>query len=240
MGHACQPWAVHSGSLGVGGVGDGHWLMLTGGPSPDVNMALVHDGNPLTLAAVRQTVEDRGYSTLIMLAGPSQGADLESGWQHAGAMPFMSAELAGESLQADPRVRRAGREDFDTVGELIAEAFWLGREDADVCARVLLVEEDAMSVWLLVEEGQPVSTVTTVLVDDAVCVWCMATPSRFGRRGYGRALLADVLLRAREAGASIGLLGATPAGQPLYEATGWETLEDWQLYLNAQSAQFAH
>ncbi len=153
----------------------------------------------------------------------------------------MAADLTGEHLRADRRVRRAGSEDFDAVGELIAEAFGLGREDADVCARVLLVEdEDEMSIWLLEEDGQPVSTVTTVPVDEAVCVWCMATPSRLGRRGYGRALLGDVLLRAREAGASVGLLGATPSGQPLYEATGWETLEGWQLYLNAKSAQFSH
>ncbi len=240
MGRGCQAWATHSGALGVGGVGDGHWLMLTGGPSPDVNMVLVHDGDPQTLAAVERTVADRGYATLMMLAGRSREAELQSGWQHAGAMPFMSAELDGASLRFDPRVRRAGRQDFDTVAELIAEAFGLGREDADVCARVLLTEDESMNIWLLIEDGQPVSTVTTVPIDDAVCVWCMATPSRFERRGYGRALLGDVLLRAAEAGASIGLLGATPAGQPLYEAMGWETLEGWQIYLNAQSAQFAH
>ncbi len=73
MGRGCQPWAAHSGSLGIGAVGDGHWLMLTGGPSPDVNMALVHDGDAATLGAVRQTVEDAGYATLMMLAGPEPG-----------------------------------------------------------------------------------------------------------------------------------------------------------------------
>jgi len=53
-------------------------------------------------------------------------------------------------------------------------------------------------------------------------------------------LLADVLARARLEGASIGLLGATPAGRPLYDATGWTTLEEWQLFLSSDSTQFGH
>lgn len=41
-------------------------------------------------------------------------------------------------------------------------------------------------------------------------------------------------------GAEIGLLGATPAGLPLYEATGWRTVEQWRVFTNAASAQFSH
>jgi GNAT superfamily N-acetyltransferase len=64
----------------------------------------------------------------------------------------------------------------------------------------------------------------------------MATPQRFARRGYGRAILADVLLRAKLEGASIGLLGATPAGKALYDSTGWTTLEDWRMFLTPDAA----
>lgn len=240
MGRSTQGWVQHAGPRAVGELGAGHWLMLSGAPSPDVNMALVHDGVSATLADTQHTVETAGYPSLFMLAGRSQGADLGSGWQRAGAMPFMCSDIGGKHLDADPRVRRATDSDFDAVGDLLADAFGLTREVSDVCARLVQVEQDALRVWLLTEEGQPVSTVTTGIVDDVVCVWCMATPQRFGRRGYGRSLLAHVLLRAREQGTSIGLLGATPAGQPLYEATGWQTLEEWELFLNAESTQFAH
>ena len=41
-----------------------------------------------------------------------------------------------------------------------------------------------------------------------------------------------------EGGCTVGLLGATPAGQPLYESTGWTTLEPWDIYVNGDSAQF--
>jgi len=67
----------------------------------------------------------------------------------------------------------------------------------------------------------------------------MGTPQRFGRRGYGKAILASVLDTAREDGAVLGLLGATPAGLPLYEATGWQTQETWDLFTDATSAQFS-
>ena len=56
---------------------------------------------------------------------------------------------------------------------------------------------------------------------------------------HGRALLADVLRRGKLEGASIGLLGATPAGKPLYDATGWTTLEGWRLFLSSERRQWA-
>lgn len=54
-----------------------------------------------------------------------------------------------------------------------------------------------------------------------VSVWMMGTPARFARRGYA-------------------LLGATPAGQPLYEATGWRSVDEWQVFPNSTPAQFSH
>jgi GNAT superfamily N-acetyltransferase len=240
MGRGCQPWVVHGGPRAVGGVAGGAWLMLTGAPSPDVNMALVHDGDAQTLATTKQAVEAAGFPTLFMVAGRSKGSELDSGWQHVGAMPFMSSMLDDEHLRADARVRQAGESDFDTVVELLGDVYGMTHDVAEVCALVLRAEPDAMHVWLLVDGEQAVSTVMTTIVDDVVCVWCMGTPARFARRGHGRALLGDVLLRAKNAGATIGLLGATPAGRPLYEATGWQTLEEWELFVNAESTQFPH
>jgi hypothetical protein len=49
-----------------------------------------------------------------------------------------------------------------------------------------------------------------------------------------------VLQLAYDDGATLGLLGATPAGLPLYEATGWRTEETWDLYTDAVSEQFSH
>jgi hypothetical protein len=72
-----------------------------------------------------------------------------------------------------------------------------------------------------------------------VTLWCMATPPRLGRRGFGRALRGHVLALAREGGATLGLLVATPAGEPLCRATGWGVVDTWEIRVNAASAQFS-
>lgn len=152
----------------------------------------------------------------------------------------MTLALTRSDLRLDSRVRQAGPEDFEVVSKLVASSFNLTQEIGDVVAKILHLDDAAGKIWMLFDEASAVSTVLTSIVDDAVCVWCMGTPRRFARRGYGRALLADALLRARVEGAAIGLLGATPAGKPLYEATGWTTAEQWQLFLSSESAQFSH
>ena len=97
----------------------------------------------------------------------------------------------------------------------------------------------AASFWLLEDEGQVKSGVVTCRAADSVSLWTMSTPAAFARRGFGRALLGAVLFQAREEGVIIGLLGATAAGFPLYRASGWRTIEEWHLFVNATSAQFS-
>lgn len=241
MGLSVQVMAAANAPRGLGRIGDGYWLMLTGEPRPDVNLALVYTADVGQLESALLAVEASGAPTLLAVAGPATGTAPGAGWELSGAMPFMACELAGQDLRADDRVRRAGGADFDVVTGLLAEAFAMSREAAGAAARVLSLDDrSGLEVWLLEDDGVPVSTVMTSVVADAVCVWCMATPGRYGRRGFGRALLVHVLLEARGAGASTGLLGATPAGRPLYAATGWKVLEEWQLYLrNRASRQFS-
>jgi GNAT superfamily N-acetyltransferase len=233
MGHSARSFLV-AGNRAVQDQGPGYWVALSGAPSPDANMALVDTGDSGVLAAVVRRIEDAGLPTLIILAGAGRGAQPGTGWQHVGDMPFMAFALDGARLHPDGRVRQARVDDFGVVSDLVASSFGLIPEVAAVVAGILELGDAAGKLWLLVEGAQAVSTVLTSIVDDAVCVWCMGTPPRFARHGYGRSLLTDVLLRARLEGAGIGLLGATPAGKPLYDATGWTTLEQWQLYLNPE------
>jgi GNAT superfamily N-acetyltransferase len=216
--------------------GPGYWVALSGAPSPELNMALVASAEPAAIATTLRKVEESGYPTLFMLAGGSRHSELGAPWQHVGDMPFMASAMSEEHLTRDERVRRATADDFEAVSELLGTSFGLARELSDLMAGLVKLEVTVGTIWLLVEEDTPVSTVLTSIVDDTVCVWCMATPQRFARRGYGRAILADVLLRAKLEGASIGLLGATPAGKALYDSTGWTTLEDWRMFLTPDAA----
>ena len=223
----------------IGEQGPGFWVALSGATSPDANMVLVDGADQETATAVVAVVEKAGCPTLFMLAGAARDSVLGPRWQSVGVMPFMMRDLTSEQFEPDRRARRAGPGDLKVFSGLMADSFDLSGEVADFMAQLLLLDDLAAEIWLLVDHGVAVSTVLTSIVDDAVCLWCMATPPRFARRGYGRSLLTEVLSKAREQGATIGLLGATPAGRPLYEATGWTALENWPIFTNATSAQFA-
>jgi GNAT superfamily N-acetyltransferase len=67
----------------------------------------------------------------------------------------------------------------------------------------------------------------------------MATAPARQRQGAGRALLEAVLRRHRADGNSRFYLIATPAGRPLYEALGFQTVDDLTLYIAGHSEQFA-
>lgn len=219
--------------------GVGYWIALSGVPSPDLNMSLVSSGDTRVADRVLEQVTESGVPSLFMLAGEGQAAKLGAPWQHVGEMPFMASDLDPDYLGADPRVRQADARDVDVVCALMADAFGLAIALLnDVIARVLSDGNGPTKIWVLDEGDVAVSAVLTSMVDDAVTVWSMSTPARFARRGYGRAILADTLLRAKSDGAKVGLLGATPPGKPLYDATGWITLEHWQMFASAESVQF--
>jgi hypothetical protein len=204
-------------------------------------MALVHGSDPGDLKDVVDRIDEMDAPTLLFCTGDglALAEELGDGWAHVGAMPFMTAEVASTPQRLDPRVRRVTIEDREAVLGLWTDAFGIPAELFGQLLDAQLSEADAdMAAWLLEDDGVAVSTVTTSCAGDALTVWCMATPERFGRRGFGRALLGDTMARAASDGTAVGLLGATPAGKPLYDATGWTTLEDWQIYTNGDSAQF--
>ena len=222
-------------------VEDGWWIVLTGAPSPDMNMALLHRNDDEALALVLRSMEDVGCPALMMFAGEgrSLASQLPTGWVDVGAMPIMAVDLARTPTIPDSRVRRAGAADISALTALLAESY--GMDPSAVTAMTSSAgRDDGLSLWILEQDGMGVSMVATHRDGASVSVWAMGTPARFGRRGYGRALLAHVLHEARQDGARQGLLGATPAGFPLYDATGWHTFDEWQIFTNATSAQFSH
>ena len=222
-------------------VEDGWWLVLTGAPSPDMNMALLHRDNRTDLAHVLERVAHIDCPALLMFAGEgrSLASLLPAGWDDVGAMPVMAVDLAQTPTLPDPRVRRAGPADITTLTQLLAESYGMDPSLVEAMPAVAGRDSDLV-LWLLEHDGVAVSMVATFHDGDSVSVWAMGTPQRFGRLGYARALLAHVLHEAEQNGAEVGLLLATPAGFPLYDATGWRTFEEWRIFTNATSAQFSH
>jgi GNAT superfamily N-acetyltransferase len=145
----------------------------------------------------------------------------------------MSLDLPKAQFAPDVRVRRADDEDYESVVQLVTDSNSFGREVAEVGVAILREEVGSPIIWLLHDNGVPVSTVSSAVVEDAVCIWSMATPPRYRKRGYGRAVLSHALHHAYECrGAVHGLLAASPAGKPVYDATGWLVVEEWQMYMS--------
>jgi hypothetical protein len=241
MGEAISGWGAIPGA--VTEVSEGHWVLLSGAPSPDVNLVLVHSSDARVLEDALATVDRVGAPAVVCLAGEASGHGMATSWQEVGTMPFMQADLAEVPQLADGRVRVAGRDDVEVTVALLAEAYGMDPVVARIAVEPVLTGlTDAtsdMRYWLLVEDGVAVSMVLDARAGDVITLWCMGTPQRFGRRGHGRALLGHVMDAARQDGVTVGLLGATAAGKPLYDATGWRTLEEWRLFVNATSVQFA-
>jgi hypothetical protein len=219
--------------------GPGYWVALSGARLDDANLALVDTRDPTMLAHALEQIERPGFPTSLSLAGACRGYQLGPGWKHVRDAPFMGRTLSQDLGSADRRVREAGVEDYEVVSQIIADAFGLTKDVSDTMAGIVRHPDPGAKVWLLVVDERPVSTVLASIVEDAVCVWCAATPARFTRRGHCRALLAEVLSKASLQGATTGLLVSSPAGKPFYDATGWTTLETWSTFTNARWAQLA-
>jgi hypothetical protein len=183
-----------------------------------MNMALVSSGGKLEVDRVLALVATSEIPTLFMLAGSGHSQELEAPWQFAGEIPFKASSLSSDHLRADGRVREAGPDDAGIVCELL-EAYGIeGDLFAQAISAVFIEGSHESKVWLLVDDGVWVSAVLTKLVDAVVSVLCMATPERFGRRGYGRAVLAHALLSAKSEGAVMGLWAQPLRGSPCMTA----------------------
>lgn len=238
MGASIASWPT--GDRAVTGAGDGWWLMLSGAPSADANIALVYASDAEVLRDVVAQIEHAGLPTLLLTAGDAPTGVLSERWSNVGTMPFMIAELPDTPSTTGARARRAVASDVDTVVDLLADAYDVQPEVAAALVEPVLRPDGPIAFWLLEDAATPVSTIMTARHEDVVTLWCMATRRQDRRRGHGRALLAHVLAAASSDGAQVGLLGATPDGEGLYRATGWQALEDWRVWSDAPSVQFGH
>ena len=213
----------------------GSWYFLSGMPAADVNLAMVHEDDIDVLTKTLREISLMDVPTCLFLAadGKNLSSKLPDEWSHAGVFPLMTKALSNDVQEFDPRVSLATVDDIEDSMTLMAEAFLLDPINFAFLVETSKSPDSLSKIWMLKEDGVAVSTMTTMLVDDALTVWCMATPPQYARKGYGKALLSDVLARNAATNAKIGLLGATSAGEPLYKATGWEVLEGWDVYLNS-------
>lgn len=209
------------------------WYLLTGFPTADANVALVHQDDSSALDKITEQIEKMAVPACVFLADHARAlaSEIGEGWTFAGTTPFMSLDLEAAELKEDSRVRLASQDDFEKVVALMSETFRMDYDTASQGASPMKNVNSKSDIWIIEYDGQSISTAITRRVDSSITLWNMATSPRFARKGYGRAIMNHALYQARQDGAKTGLLMASDAGKPLYDAAGWVTVEDWDVYL---------
>jgi GNAT superfamily N-acetyltransferase len=239
-----EPSAVRRSRLGTsaalwsaGGahrVEPGWWEAMSGVRSVDFNMLLCHGSDPALVTRSLELVAESKDPAVITLAGPGLANAqvlVDAGWVCIGTSPFMVLrEMGSRGFEADPDVTEAGPDELPGVWEAVREAFGLTPALARIAIPENVLETPGQRLWILAENGALRSCVATVQVDAAIAVWSMATPPAWQGHGYGRRLLTTALALTASTGADESILQASPAGEPLYRALGYDVTEHWQMW----------
>jgi GNAT superfamily N-acetyltransferase len=225
------------------------WLALTGEPVPDFNLVYVDIG-PVAEEQLREfgeRIRARGVPVLVALA-PAVAEQLapvasELGLQHIGGIPLMTYRPAGEPHEqrnagAYQVERIATPEELQVVQRMLSESFGLPQDSIERFYAPAILTVPDTHIFLARRADEPISTVTTTQTGEIVGVWSMATPPGQQRQGAGRAVLGAAMAYHRDRGARLFYLLATAAGMPLYERTGFRTVEETPVWVAGQSAQF--
>ena len=198
LGRALEDW-VSSPEMAFE-VSASSWYLLTGFPTADSNVALVHQNDERALSKIIELVKRMAVPACVFFADHARAltSNIGEGWSFAGTTPFMSLDLEVAELKEDPRVRLALKDDFETVVALMSETFRMDYDTASQGASPLKNPNTKCDIWIIEDDDQPVSTAITRRVGNSITLWNMATSPRFVRRGYGRAIMKHALHQARQ------------------------------------------
>lgn len=131
------------------------------------------------------------------------------------------------------RVRDAS--EFRTFCDTLAAGFGAPSMLADAFFRLAEVgfsDEVPYRHYLAHIDGRPVATTTSVLADDVLGVYNVATLADARGKGIGRAITLASMLEGAEAGCVMAVLEASGMGRSVYERLGFRVFADYQLYVH--------
>jgi GNAT superfamily N-acetyltransferase len=225
------------------------WLILTGEPVADFNMAYVGEGQAAE-ARLREICHRMAGGNLpgLVVIAPAIADELAPvaqslGLLPVGTMPLMTyqpTKAPGSTPATGPytvnKVQTTA--ELEDVKDVLSGAFQLPRAPMDRVLIPAMINVPGITFFLTHCAGQPVSAVMTTTTDHVVGIWSMGTIPEWQRQGAGRATLTAVLVHHVTRGARLFYLGATPQGKPLYDQVGFRTLEEVAVWVAGQSTQF--
>jgi GNAT superfamily N-acetyltransferase len=215
-------------------------MTLSGAAHADFNVGVCHGSSIDGLDECLQQIKELGAPAKIMLCGASLGNArrlVDEGWICIRAFPFMVAQLREGAV--DPGVRRLSLSELPAFRSLFQSAYHANPSTSELAIPERAgtdgtdLTDDSIgdtSAWGLFADDEMVAGMTTVRVEENLCVFSMATPRNLQRRGYAGRLLNDVLARGAAEGLERALLNSTTAGERLYLSAGFCVLEYWQIW----------
>ena len=93
-----------------------------------------------------------------------------------------------------------------------------------------LLAENAVAL-LAYEGSEPLAIAMTIVTDGVAGIYWVGTTEAARGRGLGRALTAAAVDAGFDLGADLASLQASPMGEPIYRAMGFETIYDYRLLM---------
>ncbi len=226
-------------SGGAAEVRDG--VMLTSGPAPEATIANAAfrldpsmDGDAV-LRLARAHYERNGYRFTVN-ATTHLDADLSafaaaSGWQRVLDLPAMvvRAPVAAPRTPGVAVLRRADPDvDGEPFGRIAAICFAGDDSEARAYQQMFAQREilggPGISAVVASVDGEDAAIAWSVVVDQAATVGWVGTLPQFRRRGLGELVTRAATNAAFDLGARLVTLQASPSGEPVYRAMGYEAI----------------
>lgn len=222
-------------------------MALSGEPVADLNYLVVDGTSRQAAVAFRDYVNycDEKELPFAAMLGPEAAVEQEPVCRelnlvHATEWPLMvcSADVELSSRVQDVTVRPiAGQADHIAMSEVLESAFHMPADSVRRAMPLHLAESPSIDIFLA-ERGPVVhSTVTVTYHGKVAGIWAMGTLGWAQGEGVGKALLVAVMEECRNRDIEHFFLGATPAGYPLYQSIGYNTLFTAQVWVRGETHQ---
>ena len=156
------------------------------------------------------------------------------GMTRAEDIPLMVLEGPSRLADADPEglvIKLLAPEGASHHASLAAAGFEAPEEYFQQLMTTGLLRGAGVRCYLGEFDGEPVTTGVGVTFGDSVGIFNIATPPGHRRHGYGSAVTARTIRDGLSCGARWAWLQSSPAGYPVYQRLGFQTVESWHCWL---------
>jgi GNAT superfamily N-acetyltransferase len=224
-----------------GSVSEADGLLLAAGPHPKayiVNSAF-RVGPPLSgrevIDRARAHYDAMGFGFTVNATAHADvdvaTAAADAGWRRILTLPAMVLRdpVAERAVPVGAALRPADPDrDRQSFGAIAATCFADDEEEAAayrlVFDRPAMLGGQGISTFIASIDDQDAAIAWSVVVDGAATVGWVGTLPAFRRRGLGDLVTRAATNAAFGLGASLVTLQASPSGQPVYAAMGYETI----------------